>query len=33
MHICYTDFYYPVYIELAETLARLAPISGTSASS
>jgi 4-aminobutyrate aminotransferase len=28
MHICYTDFYYPIYIELCETLAALAPMSG-----
>jgi len=28
LHVCYTDFYYPVYIELTEELARLAPISG-----
>src|SRR5262245_18295002 len=28
IHICYTDFYYPVYIDLCETLARLAPITG-----
>ena len=28
LHICYTDFYYPVYVELCETLARLAPIRG-----
>jgi len=28
IHICYTDFYYPVYIELCELLARLAPITG-----
>ncbi len=28
IHICYTDFYYPVYIELCEVLARLAPITG-----
>jgi len=28
IHICYTDFYYPVYIELCEALARIAPISG-----
>src|SRR6266481_2420211 len=28
LHICYTDFYYPIYIELCETLARLAPIRG-----
>jgi 4-aminobutyrate aminotransferase len=28
IHICYTDFYYPVYIELCETLASLAPMSG-----
>ncbi len=28
LHICYTDFFYPIYIELCETLARLAPISG-----
>jgi 4-aminobutyrate aminotransferase len=28
MHICYTDFYYPIYIELCEELARLAPIQG-----
>lgn len=28
IHICYTDFYYPIYVELCETLARLAPISG-----
>ena len=28
IHICYTDFYYPVYIDLCETLTRIAPISG-----
>ena len=28
IHICYTDFYYPVYLELCEELARIAPISG-----
>ena len=28
LHICYTDFYYPVYVELCEELARIAPISG-----
>jgi 4-aminobutyrate aminotransferase len=28
LHICYTDFHYPAYIELCETLAELAPISG-----
>jgi 4-aminobutyrate aminotransferase len=28
LHVCYTDFYYPIYIELCETLSRLAPISG-----
>ncbi|HXH29139.1 MAG TPA: acetyl ornithine aminotransferase family protein, partial [Candidatus Polarisedimenticolia bacterium] len=28
MHICYTDFYYPVYVELCEELARIAPMSG-----
>ncbi len=28
IHICYTDFYYPIYIDLCEELARLAPISG-----
>ena len=28
IHICYTDFHYPIYVELCETLARLAPISG-----
>ncbi len=29
MHICYTDFFYPVYIDLCEELARIAPISGS----
>ncbi|HEU4402872.1 MAG TPA: acetyl ornithine aminotransferase family protein [Candidatus Polarisedimenticolia bacterium] len=28
IHICYTDFFYPVYIDLCEELARLAPMSG-----
>jgi 4-aminobutyrate aminotransferase len=28
LHICYTDFHYPAYIELCETLAEIAPISG-----
>ena len=28
LHICYTDFHYPPYIELCETLAELAPMSG-----
>ncbi|HKN46534.1 MAG TPA: acetyl ornithine aminotransferase family protein [Candidatus Polarisedimenticolia bacterium] len=28
LHICYTDFYYPVYIDLCEELARIAPMSG-----
>src|SRR5215831_13611069 len=28
LHICYTDFYYPVYVDLCEELTRLAPISG-----
>jgi 4-aminobutyrate aminotransferase len=28
IHICYTDFYYPIYIELCEELARLSPIKG-----
>ncbi len=28
IHICYTDFYYPIYLELCEELARIAPISG-----
>jgi 4-aminobutyrate aminotransferase len=28
IHICYTDFYYPIYVELCEELARLAPIKG-----
>ena len=28
IHICYTDFYYPVYIDLCDELARIAPISG-----
>jgi len=28
LHVCYTDFFYEIYIELAETLARLAPMSG-----
>jgi 4-aminobutyrate aminotransferase len=28
LHICYTDFHYPAYIELCETLAELAPMSG-----
>ena len=33
IHICYTDFFYPVYIDLCETLARLAPITGRKAPS
>ena len=28
IHVCYTDFYYQVYIDLCEALARLAPIPG-----
>jgi len=28
IHACYTDFYYPVYTELCEELARVTPISG-----
>ena len=28
LHICYTDFHYPAYIELCETLAQVAPMSG-----
>ena len=28
LHICYTDFHYPAYIELCEMLAELAPMSG-----
>jgi 4-aminobutyrate aminotransferase len=28
LHICYTDFYYPVYIDLCDRLARLAPMKG-----
>jgi len=28
LHICYTDFHYPAYIELCETLAKLAPMPG-----
>ena len=28
LHVCYTDFYYPVYVDLCEELARIAPISG-----
>ena len=28
LHVCYTDFFYPVYIDLCEELARIAPISG-----
>jgi 4-aminobutyrate aminotransferase len=28
LHICYTDFHYPAYIELCEALAEVAPISG-----
>jgi len=28
IHICYTDFFYPVYIDLCEELARIAPMSG-----
>ncbi len=28
IHICYTDFYYPIYIDLCEELARIAPIRG-----
>jgi 4-aminobutyrate aminotransferase len=28
LHICYTDFHYPAYIELCEMLAEVAPMSG-----
>ncbi len=28
LHICYTDFYYPIYIDLCDQLARLAPMPG-----
>jgi len=28
IHICYTDFFYPIYIDLCEELARIAPIKG-----
>ena len=28
IHICYTDFFYPVYIDLCEELAKIAPIKG-----
>jgi 4-aminobutyrate aminotransferase len=28
IHICYTDFYYPIYVDLCEQLARIAPMSG-----
>jgi 4-aminobutyrate aminotransferase len=28
LHICYTDFYYPVYVDLCEELARIAPMTG-----
>ncbi len=28
IHICYTDFYYPVYVDLCEELARIAPMTG-----
>ncbi len=28
IHICYTDFFYPVYVDLCEELARIAPMSG-----
>lgn len=28
LHICYTDFYYPIYIDLCDRLARLAPMKG-----
>src|SRR5207245_10643994 len=28
IHICYTDFFYPVYIELCEELAAIAPMRG-----
>jgi len=28
LHICYTDFYYPIYIDLCDQLARLAPMKG-----
>jgi len=28
LHICYTDFHYPAYIELCEMLAKLAPMPG-----
>jgi 4-aminobutyrate aminotransferase len=28
LHVCYTDFFYQVYIDLCEELARVAPISG-----
>jgi len=29
IHICYTDFFYPVYIELCEELAAIAPMRGS----
>ncbi|MFQ5876507.1 MAG: acetyl ornithine aminotransferase family protein [Acidobacteriota bacterium] len=29
IHICYTDFYYPIYLELCEELARIAPMRGS----
>jgi 4-aminobutyrate aminotransferase len=28
LHICYTDFYYAIYVDLCEELARIAPMSG-----
>jgi 4-aminobutyrate aminotransferase len=28
LHVCYTDFYYPIYVELCEELARIAPMTG-----
>ena len=29
MHVCYTDFFYPVYVELCEELSAIAPMSGS----
>src|SRR5262249_61457916 len=28
MHICYTDFFYPVYVDLCEELSAIAPMRG-----
>jgi 4-aminobutyrate aminotransferase len=28
IHVCYTDFFYPVYVDLCEELARIAPMRG-----